>query len=270
MKFEDSNWVKNIKPTCSSLCSLFPMRGHRGQIGHGAARAERLRSSPAAASSVPEPSRARLLVHYAHAFALRLLSPRAIVHAVAVRRHRNAASPPWSAHSCGAHAAPRPCHAGRAPQLRLALLAAASARPTAVWPRRHARHGRRPHLHAEPSTELAPPSTNPRIRLLSSQRSSRARPSPPRLAGTPPQRHSTAAGRRPPWSRRHRPPPRAPRPPTGPRRSPLSPPPRALAAGEPPRRETAAPPPPLFWPARDPIARVKMFQGSICESSFLS
>ncbi|XP_039803554.1 translation initiation factor IF-2-like [Panicum virgatum] len=76
-------------------------------------------------------------------------------------------------------------------------------------------HGRQSHLHAEPSIELAPPSTNPRICLLSSQRSSRARPSPPRLAGTPPQRYSTAAGRRPPWSRRHRPPPRAPRPPTG-------------------------------------------------------
>ena len=121
MKFEDSNWVKNIKPTCSSLCSLFPMRGHRGQIGHCAARAERLRSSPAAASSVPEPSQARLLVCYAHAFALRSLSPRAVVHAVTAHRHRNAASPPWSAHSCSAHAAPRPCHAGRAPQLRLAV-----------------------------------------------------------------------------------------------------------------------------------------------------
>ena len=116
MKFEDSNWVKNIKPTCSSLCSLFPMRGHRGQIGHCAARAERLRSSPAAASSVPEPSRARLLVRYAHAFALRSLSPGAVVHAVAARCHRNAASPPWSAHSCSVHAAPRPCHTGASPR----------------------------------------------------------------------------------------------------------------------------------------------------------
>ena len=30
-----------------------------------------------------------------------------------------------------------------------------------------ARHGRRPYLHAEPSTELAPPSNNPQIRLTS-------------------------------------------------------------------------------------------------------
>ena len=99
-----------------------------------------------------------------------------------------------------------------------------------------ARHGHQSPLHAEPSTELAPLSTNPQIRLISSPRSSRTRPSPPRLAGTPPQRHSTTAARRLPWSRRHRPPPRAPRTPTGPRRSPLAPPPL-------PRRQQSLP-----WP----------------------
>ena len=102
------------------------------------------------------------------------------------------------------------------PSLPTPLACERSPRPPWPWPP----------LHAEPPLEPAPTPTNPQIRLLSSQRSSQARPSPPRLAGTPPQRHSTAAGRRSPWSRRHWPPRALKPPPTGSSRSPLPPPPR--------------------------------------------
>ena len=69
-----------------------------------------------------------------------------------------------------------------------------------------------PPLHAEPPLEPAPTPINPQIRLLSSQRSSRARPSPPHLAGAPPPRLSSPPARRSPWRHHYRPP-RAPKPP---------------------------------------------------------
>ena len=121
---------------------------------------------------------------------------------------------------------PAPRHGALQLCLAAALLASSPASPARLRLRSAAaRHGCHPPLHAEPPLEPTPPSTNPRIRLLSSQRSSRARPSPPRLAGTPPQRHSTAAGRRSPWSRRHWPPRALKPPPTGSSRSPIPPPP---------------------------------------------
>ena len=98
------------------------------------------------------------------------------------------------------------------PSLPTPLACERSPRPPWPWPP----------LHAEPPLEPAPTPTNPQIRLLSSQRSSQARPSPPRLAGTPPQRHSTAAARRPLWNRLHGPPLRALRPPRGSSRVPLA------------------------------------------------
>ena len=161
---------------------------------------------------------------------------------------------------------PAPRHGALQLCLAAALLASSTASPARLRLRSAAaRHGCHPPLHAEPPLEPPPPSINPRIRLLSSQRSSRAQPSPPRLAGTPPQRHSTAAGRHSPWSRRHWPPRALKPPPTGSSRSPLPPPPLPRCQQALPWPESPFPLLPCFKIAtRDLVRQLKQVQGPIC------
>ena len=88
MKFEDSNWVKNIKPTCSSLCSLILVHGHRGQVGHGAVRVHAERRVVRSRTLSSSPSRSpRARLHPPLAVAVRVaLSRHAATPAMAVGR----------------------------------------------------------------------------------------------------------------------------------------------------------------------------------------